>query len=548
MLRLAHDRCMTTHDAAIALAQFVIRARRIGAHSIVQDEKRLRGHSEGSFSGSLNISGTLTMHRELPPEEVFESLAARVRPLTIAGEPIYYAKVFDAIERLMDASEVAVEPAERDRSTELRRAWEATEIQGTQIQVYAMQVVGVDGSNPSPMVSDTQLAAGWLYADLVHADPKGPKRESLLFPMKERYAAAVRVFSRLAALSIATLRFVEHLRERNVIKLDPAVWQQDVVVDAAELVEQGSLHVAPVGTALPDLREAALGLSEEWSQFTVTDLLRNDPTNQVTVILRRDDETVVARYDAAVARRWRECDTFEWDALVAGCVIFPFRFRVQGDSLVSAEVDAPANHAETNRLILAQHQLWTQIDESSEIAFEVQGSQAFTLRSPKLSDDYSPQVRVLAEVLADIVKLEALTGQVLNPCTGAFDDRHRVRLRQVRLMLEGHVVQWDRGTQTVTSRSPRPPQVAVTSPSSVTVGGCAIPIPTIYARHPHATTRDLGPCPEAGPEAHMFELTPPEGERFRAWSPDHREVRGEGDQMNPTAWELIGIDEKMFPL
>lgn len=57
---------------------------------------------------------------------------------------------------------------------------------------------------------------------------------------------------------------------------------------------------------MPDLRDVALGLSEEWSQFTVTDLLRDNPTNQVTVILRRDDQSVVTPYDAAVTRRWRE--------------------------------------------------------------------------------------------------------------------------------------------------------------------------------------------------------------------------------------------------
>ncbi len=37
---------------------------------------------------------------ELPPEEAFESFAARVRPFTISDEPVNWALVLDAVEGL----------------------------------------------------------------------------------------------------------------------------------------------------------------------------------------------------------------------------------------------------------------------------------------------------------------------------------------------------------------------------------------------------------------------------------------------------------------
>lgn len=113
------------------------------------------------------------MTRRLPKdEEVFESLASRVRPLTVKSEPVYYVKVFDALSELLGE----VDGGLRSRIEALRAAWDDAEIQGTQIQAYALQSARLDGSSATPRVSDTQLAAAWLYADLVHADAQGAKK------------------------------------------------------------------------------------------------------------------------------------------------------------------------------------------------------------------------------------------------------------------------------------------------------------------------------------------------------------------------------------
>ena len=46
----------------------------------------------------------MTIEQELPEEENFESLVARLRPLTVQKEPIHYAKVLAAIETALSAS------------------------------------------------------------------------------------------------------------------------------------------------------------------------------------------------------------------------------------------------------------------------------------------------------------------------------------------------------------------------------------------------------------------------------------------------------------
>lgn len=136
------------------LRRFVLRARRVHAHSIVQDWDELLRHAHGGFDGYLDLAGRMTITRRLPAdEEVFESLASRVRPLTVKSEPIYYAKVFDAIKRLV--GEADVEDALRTRLCDLRRAWDASEIQGTQIQAYSVQSARIDGTEATNMVSDT---------------------------------------------------------------------------------------------------------------------------------------------------------------------------------------------------------------------------------------------------------------------------------------------------------------------------------------------------------------------------------------------------------
>lgn len=62
------------------LRRFVLRARRVQAHSVVQDWDELLRHGQGSFVGHLDLAGRMTITRRLPAdEEVFESRAVEGR-------------------------------------------------------------------------------------------------------------------------------------------------------------------------------------------------------------------------------------------------------------------------------------------------------------------------------------------------------------------------------------------------------------------------------------------------------------------------------------
>ena len=189
----------------------------------------------------------MTLIQELPDsEEAFESLAARLRPLTVKSEPIYFATVLTALR------EAAAD--EEERIASLEKAWEAAEIQGTQVQAFSLQQSKIDGSEATGFVSDTQLAAAWLYADLVHADATGPKRAALVFPLAERYAAAVRVFSNLASLTLQTLDLIQSLSDAGRLSIGADAFTADVVVGEKQLVREARAYVAEVGTEPPDLR------------------------------------------------------------------------------------------------------------------------------------------------------------------------------------------------------------------------------------------------------------------------------------------------------
>lgn len=143
--------------------------------------------------------------------------------------------------------------------------------------------------------------------------------------------------------------------------------------------------------------------------------------------------------------------------------------------------------------------------------------------------------------------MEALSGQEYAPCNGPYDDLDRVRLRQIRLISEGHIVGSFRKPLRTTVQTGNPPQVVIRSPGTLDVGGTQVPTPWICLRHPAMESRDLGSAPEAGPQARTFEVAPPSGQRLLAWCPKLREVAPGDTLVKTAAWDLIGIDEESFP-
>jgi hypothetical protein len=88
------------------LERFVLRARKVMAHSLVRDQMELlQAVANGTFKVRVEKDPEtgereLRTLMELPPEEAFESFAARLRPFTMRDEPVYWENVLDAIEDL----------------------------------------------------------------------------------------------------------------------------------------------------------------------------------------------------------------------------------------------------------------------------------------------------------------------------------------------------------------------------------------------------------------------------------------------------------------
>ena len=360
-------------DPVSVLNRFVLRARRIEAHSLATDREALSSLSEFTLTGNINLDGTMRMRRALPEEEAFESLAAQVRPLLVKSESVYQGKVLDAIRACIDATELGVPESLLDQLARLSSDWSSLDLDSTNVLRFAMQAAKVDGSEVTPQVSDTQLAAAWLYGDLVHVDTRGNKSEGLLFPVKERYSAAVTYFAHAARLSLMTLDLVRSLCSLGVIELDEASLEEGVVVGLTELVDESVAYVGPAGSSMPSLDIAARDLPRDFRPFTVTELLRQTSSNRVDVVLAADDGSVIAEYEAAVARREERSGRHHWEALVAGAVTFGVSFVLTGEELTDSRFEGITSHATTNRMKLAEAMVARELSTSTEVSFTSRG-------------------------------------------------------------------------------------------------------------------------------------------------------------------------------
>lgn len=521
--------CMTSDEV---LSRFVLRARRIAAHSLVLDRAELQSHASGLFTGTIDTTGKMTMVQELPDsEEAFESLAARLRPLTVRSEPIHFVKVFAALEAVQSAQY-------EDRITTLRDAWNATEIQGTQVHAFSVQQSKADGTEATDFISDTQLAAAWLYADLVHSEATGAKKAALVFPMAERYGAAVRIFAHMALLTLATLELVDSMADDGLIDLDPQARTADVVVGKGELVREARAYVAELGTTPPDLRMTR-SWSDEWKPYTVTEMLRESPTNRVQVTLRMDNGETLAEYDAAIVRRSLESASREWHVLVGGCFVFEFGLDYEGDKFVGGRFDNLRVLSGSNELGWSASQLWLQMNQSAAVVFGVNDVQLFELTGFTLTLAEAREHEVHAEVLGDIVTIERLTGESYDECNSGFTDSHRVSLRRARLLHEAKLIRANRGSLIATRDIEQPPQSIMSAASTLEIGGATIPVPRTMLWHPEMTADFV----ETVEGKSSFKMAVPSGERFFEWAPDLLNLMPDSDFSDATAIAVSGISE-----
>ncbi|MBN1092725.1 hypothetical protein JKP75_09270 [Blastococcus sp. TML/M2B] len=533
-------------DSERTLNRFVLRARRIEAHSLARDRRSLSALSDFSLTGQLHLDGTMEMRRALPDEEAFESLAARVRPVLVKSESVFQANVLKAIQAAVDVSQSEVPADLLRRLADLKRDWSRFDLDGTNVLRFAVQSSRADGSDVTPQVSDTQLAAAWLYGDLVHVDTRGSKSDGLLFPIKERYSAAVTYFAHAAVLCLMTLDLVLALHRLGVIALDAESVEREVVVGVGELVERGAAYLGPVGSPMPDLDIALAELPEGFQAFTVTELLRQSPANRVRVECRAADGSSVCDYEAAVSRRGESEGRLHWAALVAGSVTFTVSFGLRGDRVTDARFEGIEWHGTTNRMKLAEAVFEQELTMSEEVVFFVGGEKFFVLRVSGLGAKDAASIDVAVDSLYDLVVIENITRQALQPLSGMYSGSDRALLRRTRLLWEGEVVPFRLSPLTATAPAGVVPKAIVMPATTLTIAGTEFPVPTTLIRHPLMVPESITRTPESDPPTDQITMVIPVEEPFLAWAPEKRTINGDDDLPEPTPWDLSHFDDQVF--
>lgn len=409
--------------AVETLEKFVLRARRVRAHSLAQSRDQLHKYWTTAFSGRITMAGRVEMLEELPEEETFESLVARLRPLILDRESIFYVKVLDAIEELIGAH---AQPDHEKRIADLRVKWQTTDARGTQVQGYTLQALHPEKGATS-VVSDSQLAAGWIYIDLVHVDPQGPKIESLQHTLKDRFTAAVRIYSRVALLTLETLDYLEDLRDRSVVVLPEESWNTEVTISQGESPIQAQIFMAEAGTAPPDLARSDVLSTEDWKPFQITDLLRQKPENHAAVVARYEGHE--EEFDAAILRREEIEEGERREILVDNCAIYTIVLVKENGNVVSCRYENRKNLTHTNAQKLQSARLARKFYEAAGVDFSLPDAGTLSLSLAPRDGRSVQDFRVIEEALGDVVAIESITGEEVGVCDGDFNDEGRIAVK-----------------------------------------------------------------------------------------------------------------------
>lgn len=226
---------------------FILRARRVAQHSLAADQKALLALAQGSMTLEFDHStGKQFLTRPVPDEETTESAAARVRPILLNSEPVYWGETLKALSYLghgkLDFSDEAV----RD----LREIWKKVQPPAGKARAYYVQVQKEDAPKPTA-ATDNALGLAWFYGDVVHADLLR-RAEGDAFGINERYRAAAMLVAIAVVSTIMTLNLIIKLKAEGILELSEEVFTEDVVVRDLQERQETKVFMGDFGTPLPD--------------------------------------------------------------------------------------------------------------------------------------------------------------------------------------------------------------------------------------------------------------------------------------------------------
>lgn len=233
-------------EALEILRRFVVRARRVEAHSMVRDHsvekyadlsRRIRPRK-----GRGDLVGI-----EMPDQEVFESLAARVRPCVLNTESVFLEHVFDSIDTLL---------GDRRGGDESRIVGgfqrEFEDLRNTRGEAaFLIQSYDTDDTPKGDFLQDWWASEGWMYGDLAHVDAREEKARAKEFPYNTRFCVATLQYSKLAVLVVRLLDFVTDLNARLRFGIDGDAWNERVSAPEGEIEYAIKEIVQYEGTEIP---------------------------------------------------------------------------------------------------------------------------------------------------------------------------------------------------------------------------------------------------------------------------------------------------------
>lgn len=187
--------------------------------------------------------GLSLVQYHLVDEVMFESLAVRLRPLTLDRDDVSFYAAVGALDRIIKCP---MDKWRRMTSKQFRAEWREC-IDKTDCRAY--WVATEDHGN----FTDVELAFAWLYQDSVH----GQKSTTGHLGVGERFSAAVGVFSHLAVLALEMLHYINGMVEVGALDLPVGTFTDQVVVLPSDMQQEDQVYAS----------ETAADMSE-WSDMT----------------------------------------------------------------------------------------------------------------------------------------------------------------------------------------------------------------------------------------------------------------------------------------
>lgn len=241
------------------IARFVLRARIVQDHSLAQDIRALEELTKVKFKLILPAgdmageNGIKFADIKVPHTEQIESAAARVRPVLLFSDGIFYADVLAFIyEKIADDDEKKI-------ILKLLRECQMGDPD------YPKSGKGKRAGDGGSGFSNKDLAGSWLYGSLLHDDEKR-RTFSDATGIDSAYRAAVHSVSAMMLCVIKILHFITILVCEGKLHLDPDLWTSDVTFKGTTLSFRGevSVYEAEVGTPLPQSIETDMLEAEGW--------------------------------------------------------------------------------------------------------------------------------------------------------------------------------------------------------------------------------------------------------------------------------------------